>query len=166
MNQQVESDKLLKILCRRKLPRFENMPEVCEFVSNFMVKHYDLYGRNHINRGYCFIWAYLVWALSNEEVKFFTTDGHVVVECDGTFYDASMTYGSIHLEDLDIDPDDGSSVNVRGMAWYWTRCGVAKKEFRRILRHTCNKIYNKVRVGGFGDNRRFYSDELCVDDIP
>lgn len=167
MNQQVESDKLLKILRRRKLPEFKDLPAVCKFVTKFMVRHYDLYDGSDINRGYCFIWAYLVWALSKHEVKFVTSDGHVVVDDGELFYDSENPNGDCDLKFFDyMGGDDVVNVDVRGMSWYWVRCGVAKKEFRSILRRTCNKLYNSVRYGGFKDNDWRYASDLCVDDIP
>lgn len=166
MNHQVESAKLLKVLRRRKLPEFKNLTEVCYFVTNFVKKKYDLDFDFQINQGYCFIWAYLVWALSKQDVKFVTTDGHVLVFCDDNYYDAEHPFGFFDLESLKISLDEVEEVDVRGMAWYWARCGVAKKEFRSVLRKTFNKLYNKIRAGGFHDNDPYYAEMLCVDDIP
>lgn len=163
MNYRVESEKLLKILRRRELPEFKNLTEVCKFVTKFMKKQYDLKRDNDINNGYCFIWAYLVWALNEEEVKFATTDNHVVVEHNGLFYDSTNLSGCEFLEDIDLDLDETAFVDVKGMAWYWARCGTAKKEFRSVLRRTCNNLYNKIRVGGFNEIESWH---LCVEDIP
>jgi hypothetical protein len=166
MNQQVESSKLLKVLHKRKLPEFQNLPEVCRFVTKFVKKQYNLRYDGDINHGYCFIWAYLVWALNKEEVKFATTDGHVLVHHDDLYFDSSNPHGYECLEDAELDPDEAEIVDVRGMAWYWSRCGVAKKQFRSLLRRTCLRIYNKVRTGGFNDGDDFYLTMLCVEDIP
>ena len=166
MNHQVESDKLLKILRKRKLPEFKDLPEVCRFVTKFVKKQYSLEWDSDINCGYCFIWAYLVWALHKEEVHFATTDGHVVVDHKGLYYDSTNPDGYECLEDVEIDPDEAAYVDVKGMAWYWARCGVAKKEFRSILRRSYNKLYNKIRIGGFRDDDFYYSNDLCVEDIP
>lgn len=166
MNQQVESKKLLKVLRKRKLPEFKSIEEICKFVTKFVKKQYDLVNDSEINCGYCFIWAYLVWALSKEEVGFASTDGHVVVVHNGLFFDASNPYGYEQLEDAGLDAETTAFVNVHGMAWYWARCGVAKKQFRSILRNSFNKLYNRIKVGGFNDHDPFYADMLCVDDIP
>lgn len=163
MNQQVESAKLLKILRTRKLPEFKDLPDVCRFVTKFVTKQYNLSYESDINRGYCFIWAYLVWALSKEEVHFATSDGHVVVDHNGFYYDSSNPDGYEYMEAADLHESETRYVDVYGMAWYWTRCGTAKKEFRSLLRRTCNKLYNSVRVGGFDDKNSWF---LCVEDIP
>lgn len=167
MNHQIESNKLLKVIRKRKLPEFNNLPEICRFVSNVVKKEYGLVSDESINRGYCFIWAYLVWALSKESVKFATTDGHVVIDDGNLVYDSENPDGvELSVMFYHSDLDSIAEVDVRGMAWYWARCGVYKKEFRSVLRKTFTKLYNKIRAGGFNDHDPYYSDMLCVEDIP
>lgn len=156
----------MKVLRKRKLPDFKNLPEVCRFVTSFVKKQYGLVCDESINHGYCFIWAYLVWALSKNEVNFSTTDGHVVVDDGQLFYDSEHPDGVDNLEDFNHMNEDAVAVDVCGMTWYWARCGVAKKELRSVVRRTNNKLYNKIRVGGFHDDDFVYGCQLCVEDIP
>lgn len=163
MNTEVNAQALLKLLNERQLPDFKTLPEVCEYVTNFLMKKYSLDKASWINQGYCFIWAYLVWALWKQPIEFVSTDGHVVVY-DGTlYYDASNSEGYEALEDAELDPDEAADLGVKGMAWYWARCGTYKAEFRKILRSTHSKLYRAIAKGGLN---RYDPSDLYVDDVP
>jgi hypothetical protein len=161
MNREMNAKLVLKTLRMRKLPQFNNIEEVGDFVTKYMVKHYKLGTYLRINNGYCFIWAYLVWALMKEPVSFVSSDGHVVVKYKGMYYDCE-TYGQQSIEDIDYMDDNAVSTDVKGMAWYWARCGVCKREFRKVIRATHMRLYNCIVRGGFGDG----GDYLTVEDIP
>lgn len=165
MNTEVNAKALLKLLNARRLPKFKTLPEVCNFVTAFLMKKYGLYLESHINQGYCFIWAYLVWALWKERLDFVSSDGHVLIydanKC--LYYDASNCEGYETLEDAEVDPNEIADLGIKGMAWYWARCGTYKAEFRRILRATHMKLYKTISKGGLN---KLNSDDLYVDEIP
>jgi len=125
-----------------------------------MIKYYNI-DKDRINYGFCFIWAYLVWALSNENLKFATDDGHVVIDDGYLYYDSQYPKGYPYLKKFGIDAENVVHVNVHKMAWYWTRCGERKKELRKILKKTHVRLYHRIRTKGFGTGRN-----LCVEDIP
>jgi hypothetical protein len=155
MNQQVDADKVLAILKRKTLPKFEHIEEVCEFVTKYMVKRYNLSEPGLINCGYCFIWAYLVWALwPKGGVEFTSTDGHVAVRYQGYYFDAEHPDGEAETDWVFNSYDeDLMDINVHGLAWYWCRDGLEKMELRRIIRNTCRPIYNWAVRGGWGNNQ-------------
>lgn len=162
MNREMNANLVLKILRKQKLPNFKNIEEVGNFVSAYIVKHFELKTYRSINHGYCFIWAYLVWALMKEPVSFVTNDGHVIVKYKNKYYDCekyAMNY-------LTRSYDDALDTDVTGMAWYWARCGIYKKEFRKMIRATHFNLYNRIVRGGFGDAIPCFSQNLTIEDIP
>lgn len=165
MNTEVNAQALLSLLNQRKLPVFKTLPEVCDFVTNFLINKYNLHQPSWINHGYCFIWAYLVWALWKKPLSFVSSDNHVVIydEDSMLYYDASNNEGYESLEQAEVDPDDCADIGIKGMAWYWARCGTYNKEFRKILRATHRKLYQAVAKGGFGGPS---DSEIYIDDIP
>lgn len=165
MNREMNAKLVLKTLRTRKLPQFKNIEEVGDFVTVYMVKHYKLRTYFKINNGYCFIWAYLVWALMKEPVSFATSDGHVVVKYKNKYYDCE-NYAVDNLKSIDWMNDDAVSTDVKGMSWYWARCGVYKREFRKVVRATHMRLYNRIVRGGFHDAVSGYSSGLTVEDIP
>jgi hypothetical protein len=169
MNNAIESKRLLAILKRKRAPKLETIDDVSIYVTKFMLKRYRL-SEGDINNGYCFIWAYLVWALMKEPVNFVMDDGHVAILFDGTYYD-SDTFGAHDIDSI-IRPcdyhDSAIETDVDSMAWYWTRCGTHRKEFRTILKMTCKSIYNYAVGDGFSEDgkNRYDCEELSLGDIP
>ena len=163
MNTEVNAKALLALLNQRELPTFKTIPDVCQFVADFLMKKYDLQEPSWINQGYCFIWAYLVWALWKKPLNFVSSDGHVLIESDGLYYDAANCYGYETLEDAEVDPDQVADLNVKGMAWYWSRCGTYKHEFRKILRATHMKLYKAIAKGGLNKHDE---EDLYIDCVP
>lgn len=105
-----------------------------------------------------------------EPVNFMMNDGHVVIEYNGEFYDAE-TFGATDVEDIisgiayDGEPVE---IDVHSMAWYWSRCGTHRKQFRKILRTTCESVYNYAMGEGFMDDGSDCYDCECltISDIP
>ena len=145
MNRELNARSILKVLKRKKLPEFKNISEVCEFVTEFLLERYDLEKPIYINNGYCFIWAYLVWALW-DHVEFCTADDHVVVKVDDLYYDSVNPEG---CADADLMCGDCELVhtNVYGMAWFWTKVGLCKDEFKTILFNTNRKLHRDLKAG-------------------
>ena len=118
-----------------------------------MVRKYNLKYYSDINHGYCFIWAYLVWALwTHGGVTFKTTTGHVIVHYNGHYYDCDhfdgrpdtrefMCFGYSTIKHLDIN----------WMTWYWARCGKKMREFRRLLRKCNPQLYKFARANGMNE---------------
>jgi hypothetical protein len=167
MNTEINAKALLKLLRKRELPIFNSINEVGKFVTKFLMKNYKLQRVNDINHGYCFIWAYLVWALWKHPVNFVSSDGHVVVydEDTGLYYDAENCDGWEDLDDSGVYSEEAADLGVKGMAWYWARCGWEKKEFRKILRATHIKLYRAISKGGL-DKNEFDGREIYIDDVP
>ena len=163
MNTEVNAKALLALLNQRELPEFKTLPEVCDFVTNFLMKKYNLRAPSWINHGYCFIWAYLVWALWKKPLNFVSSDGHIVIEYEGLYYDSISHEGCDDLEIMEVNPTEATDLGIKGMAWYWTRCGTYKHEFRRILRATHLKLYRAISKGGLDKHD---SEDLYVEDVP
>lgn len=163
MNTEVNAKALLALLNRRELPEFKTLPQVCEVVTDFLVKKYELNAPSDINQGYCFIWAYLVWALWKKPLKFVSSDGHIVIEHNGLFYDSISHEGCDDLELMEVNLDEAADLGIKGMAWYWARCGTYKVEFRKILRATHMKLYKAISKGGLNAHD---SETLFIDDVP
>jgi hypothetical protein len=171
MNKMIESKRLLAVLKRKRMPKLETIQQVSVYVTRFMVKEYKLQSESDINCGYCFIWAYLVWALMKEPVKFVMNDGHVVIEYRGEYYDAT-TFGETEVNEIitgcgyDGDPQE---FDVHRMAWYWARTGTRRKQFRELLEKTCESIYAYAHGehGFWEDGEIIYgAEELSISDIP
>jgi hypothetical protein len=147
MNNAVKMDKLLaemkdNIAVAGK-PEFENSREgfydLCSYVTEWMLRKYDLETDDRINYGYCFIWAYLVYALwPHGGVTFKTCTGHVVVVKDGLYYDSEHQDGDSRLHkfcSFESRKADGvKHVEVDQMVWFWARNGKQLRELRRLVR--------------------------------
>ena len=158
MNRELESKRLLKLLGRRRMPPLKTIDDVRKFVTKFMMKQYSLKRERDINYGYCFIWAYLVWALMKEPIEFVTTDGHVVVKYNNKYFDSETSWAE-SLNEIGLPYYESVSVGIRGMAWYWVRRGWHKDKFLRIIRATYAPLYDYVVIGKM-------SNEITVDNIP
>lgn len=133
------------------LPPTNNFSELCRYVTNYMIGRYDLKGANSINRGYCFIWCYLVWALwPRGGVTFRTTTGHVVVMHGNRYYDSKHVRGTTTLLNYCSFSDgyDSKPIDVKWMCWYWARTGYELSKFRALIRKMSPKLYTEVRDGG------------------
>ena len=171
-NSNLNFKEVLAELKLEALPKFTSITEVCQYVTTYMIKRYDLYDEAQINTGYCFIWAYLVWALwSKDDVVFKTVTGHVVVKCDGYFYDSEHINGSSSTDGFCgfYSSRTEKVVDVRWMSWFWTRNGNKHKEFRRILRRFDPKTYEVVRDNGstyWSTARADFMGYLHIDKLP
>ncbi len=161
MNNSVKVDKLLAELkdniAVAGKPEFENTRDgfynLCRYVTDWMLRKYNLDTDDQINYGYCFIWAYLVHALwPYDGLTFKTCTGHVVVVKDGLYYDSEHTDGHSDLNKFCSFPSrsyDGIvHVALEEMCWYWARAGRQLKEFRRIIRKVQPALYKQVRDNG------------------
>lgn len=132
----------------------EDFSILCEYVTEWMVRKYGLEYHSDINHGYCFIWAYLMWALwPHGGVTFLTTTGHVVVVYKNHYYDCDHLDGRPEIDDefCGFGWSDEKLVNENWMAWYWARAGRKMREFRRLLRKCNPQIYKFVRDNGKND---------------
>lgn len=167
-NNALESKRLLAVLKRKELPKLQTFDETCEYVTAFMVEHYKLEDESEINRGYCFIWAYLVWALSPVPIKLVTSSSHIVVKYQDAYYDAT-TFGEPSLEDIGCWGAT-KEVSVEQMSWFWARIGTYRRKFRTILRKTSKEIYTFVTLKGEEklDKARdnWYDGNIELTDIP
>jgi hypothetical protein len=170
MNDMIESKRLLTILKRKRAPKLKTIEDVSDYVTRFVIKRYKLDDATEINSGYCFIWAYLVWALMKEPVKFVMNDGHVVIDYQGKYYD-SVTFGLTDIDNVITGASydgDAQEISVYGMAWYWARCGTYRRHFRKILKSTSESIYSFAAAGGFDEDGKDLYDGACISmlDIP
>ncbi len=127
--------------------------DLCKYVTDWMIRKYDLNKDADINWGYCFIWAYLVWALwPHGGITFKTCTGHVVVVKNGLYYDSEHCDGHSNLKkfcSFQYREKDGiKHVGVEEMTWYWARAGKELKELRRLVRKLTPSIYKYVRMNG------------------
>lgn len=130
----------------------DDFTKLCQYVTDWMISRYDLRNADSINWGYCFIWAYLVWALwpNQNEVTFKTCTGHVVVKYGNRYYDSEHVDGDSRLHLFCAFESRGSDgvkhVDAHWMCWYWTRAGKQLREFRRLVRKTNPKLYKFARA--------------------
>ena len=158
MNHLVKTKKLIEEIKSDRssldLPEFKNTTgdfiSLCQFVTDWMIDRYDLSSPPRINCGYCFIWAYLVWALwPYPGVSFSTTDGHVIVKRDGVFYDSEHIDGDTDVNNfLSFGLMKSVDVGAQSMVWFWSRNGRYWYEFRKLVRRTAPKFYTLVRDKG------------------
>lgn len=133
------------------MPEFTDFSELCEYVRDFLIRRHDFDRDDEINYGYCFVWAYLVWALwPKGGITFVSVTGHVVVKYDGTYWDAEHCHGEKDLLGFCSFSkwSNPKHLDVRWMCWYWTRAGKAKRELRRLLRAFDPRTYKLVRNNG------------------
>jgi hypothetical protein len=169
MNNAVKSDKVLAELKYNiendGMPPTEDFPSLCDYVTDWMLRRYNLDGDYEINQGYCFIWAYLVWALwPHGGVTFKTVTQHVIVVYKGEHFDATNTSGH---DDVGHFVCFGGlrtpkHTDVESMAWFWARSGKQYREFRRLIRKFTPSMYRKVRDNGshyWRDHWSFYGSE-------
>ena len=110
--------------------------EICEKVTNWMVKKFKLYHSDAINQGYCFIWAYLVEALTNEDVDWFTNEDHVALlrHADDAFYDACNWAGCEDIEDVFVCGNTPCRVTRNHAIHFWANVGFHDRKFRQIVK--------------------------------
>jgi hypothetical protein len=136
---------------------------VCAMVTDYLISHHKVINPHRINCGHCFVWAYLVWALCEEDVDFVTGTGHVMVRHNGKLYD------SAHLDGVPVhsitNPINGPKlvVEVDGMAWFWSRAGIHNRLLLEYVKTTFASLYEKI----FDADECLDSDEYWrVCDIP
>jgi hypothetical protein len=161
MNRELDGSKVRMALNVGKLPTFTKFEEVTEFVTNYLIKRYRLYCARDINNGYCFVWGYLVWALWDGKVSFYTSDYHVAVRYGDKYYDSEHIRGTDYPELILGDYEYLGFLNVYQMVWYWARCGYEKHVLRRFVRLTNKEVYKFVLRNGFGTG-----EGLSIEDIP
>ncbi len=116
------------------LPDPNNVEEIRSFVTSFLIAKHDLYEEDDINRGRCFIWAYLVWALSGPEVKFVSHSGHVCVQNGEQFYDSRfLSFDKCHVLRVPSTWKNLWHWDVNKMVAYWCRWGIYSHEFFRVV---------------------------------
>lgn len=123
---------------RSYLPqRFE---EICEFVTKFMIEEYEPEDAYHINCGWCFVWAYLVWCLSPYKHKFKNLrqgGGHVVVMHSNKHYDSEHPKGESNTTDNFRYYGKGRPIyDVENMCAFWLVNGYANDLLIDIIRKT------------------------------
>lgn len=158
MNQNVNHKKVLAELkdniAMNGMPEFEDFRQLCEYVRDFVLTRYDLEFDDQINCGYCFVWAYLVWAIwAGDGITFVSTTGHVVIKYNDMYWDAENCEGRDNLKGFCSFGETyiRKHIDVRWMCWYWARAGTARKELRRIIRMFDPKTYKLVK-----DNNKKY----------
>lgn len=154
------------------LPPTNDFSAICEYVRDWMLRKYQLEWDDEINCGYCFIWAYLVWALwpQHDEVKFVTASQHVVILHKDKYYDCEHCFGEEYADEFCGfgEYSREKRVSIKWMCWLWARNGVKLKEFRRLMRKCTPKLYEEVRDNGkaFWKNHEYFSSVSFWDKIP
>lgn len=162
MNNITNLQKQLEIFRKQEIPKFDNPTDAAEFVTEHMIEEYHL-SHQSINWGYCFIWAYL-FSTVYPGVSFVTSRRHVVAKVGELYYDSEHTYGEPNIEEFNwlYNP---KSVNLYQMCWYWTRTGIQREKFRKIIQMTCpdwfyNAIYDNANIHWNTDGWGIDSDEV------
>ena len=156
MNNAVKSEAILAELKSNVenagLPPTGDFTALCNYVTDWMIRRYDLKNADDINWGRCFIWAYLVWALwpNDGEVTFKTATGHVVVKRGELYYDSEHPEGNDNIKKFCSfrSTEDYKHVDVRWMCWFWARAGKHLEELRRLVRKCNPDLYKLVRDNG------------------
>jgi len=173
MNNQVKFPKILEELNDNMAvdgyPPKDDFSGLCDYVTRWMIRKYDLDNDAGINYGYCFIWAYLVWALwPGEGVTFLTTTGHVVVKFEGHYYDSEHCEGYPEIDGWCgfYKNCERKLVDVKTMCWYWSRAGKKLRELRRIIRKVHPSLYKSVRDNGNAHWRNSIEDFPAYKHLP
>jgi hypothetical protein len=127
---------LHRLFGKRAFPT--EITDIAQFVTNWMMAEYRFKRPSDINWGWCFIWAYFVWALSPKKVEFIRLGygGHVVIGFDGLYYDSCNTTG-IGLEKFQKEYGyEPVKKTVLETVLHWLKIGNAKKDFATFLRKT------------------------------
>lgn len=145
MKATVNRDALAKFLNVEKLPRSQRIATVGRFVADKMMEKYSITAYD-INSGYCFIWAYLVWAIvQDESISFQSNYNHVVVSYKGKFYDSDHITGSKLLTKMEFfSSDSGDTMDVEQMCRYWSRHGYRAAELKKAMRLSAISLYRKA----------------------
>lgn len=119
----------------KELPDQNNIDEIRQFVTDFMMRKYDFFDEDCINQGRCFIWAYLVWALSVPGVRFVSHCNHVCVQsgnefCDSRFISPNKRF-VLRCEHFRIKMYHWG---VAKMVAYWCKFGIHSGEFFELVR--------------------------------
>lgn len=129
-------EKLLRFFKVKELPDQNNIAEIRDFVTNWFKTAKNV-GDHSINCGYCFIWAYLVWALAKPRtVTFHSDNGHVCVKHGGLYYD-SVRFAYKSSADIIRVGGYGNPIwrwSMTDVALYWGRNGIRKHVFRQAIR--------------------------------
>jgi hypothetical protein len=149
---------VLEYLGVTKIPRFNSMEKTCEYVTDRMIEKYkssNVCVASDINYGYCFIWAYLVYALAPKDynLSFLSTTAHVVVtdKDNGLSYDSVAPYGDDPFVLLDVELDDeGNEVDPsveldrQQMVRFWVGTGSMNNLFLKLVQDVeCTAEYDE-----------------------
>jgi hypothetical protein len=115
--------------------------EIMKFVTHFMIKNHHCHDVHNINRGWCFIWAYLVWCLlssEDDEISFVNLGdcGHVILKFKNKFYDSENQHGNSSCDDFRRFGLQREYVNLERMCTFWLRYGYEKHLFKKVLIRT------------------------------
>lgn len=145
MNATIDRDALAKFLDVDKLPRSRRINIIGRFVAERIKDKYSISAYD-INNGYCFIWAYLVWAiLQDETISFQSNYNHVVVSYKGKFYDSDHITGSKLLTKMEFfGYNSGDTMDVEQMCRYWSRHGYRASELKKAMRLSALSLYRKA----------------------
>ncbi len=119
--------------------------KLCAYVNEAMYETYEKTPKG-INWGYCFIWAYYVWALwPHESVKFATSTGHVMVCYNGRYYDSEHLNGVPSPFTVNgIQRNVTRLASVRWMCWYWASHGYADEELKKTVKASSPYVYRFI----------------------
>lgn len=145
MTNVLNEKKILKAMKLEVIPKFKTLPEVCDFVTKYMMERYYLLTPGEINCGYCFIWALYVWALwdGREKISFISTSGHVFLKVGRFHYDSKHLDGT--TKRVDITCMDVEKLNLLQMVWYWGQRGRQKRRFTGLLNRIAPKVLREVK---------------------
>jgi hypothetical protein len=148
-------------------PKFTDINDASRYATEFVMKKYKLKYENDINQGYCYIWAYIVWALMPAgSVKFVSSNAHVAIECESKYYDAT-TFGTFDIDSI-MCHNEIMELSIEDMSWYWCRMGTYRRFFRDLLKKTCNYAYEYASKCGFPDDGKCLcaAIEYRIEDVP
>jgi hypothetical protein len=115
------------------LPRHRSMTTRCKYVKKWMLKNYRIKA-DDINWGRCFIFSYLVAALTPHDLEFVTTGGHVILRdpLTGLYYDSDYVEGCDDIECF-FGCMDVNVISRREMTMFWGNRGTHREDLHPIV---------------------------------
>lgn len=151
---------LLTALDVDHVPNHRSMVTRCKWVKKWIMKKYDIEDWQ-INRGFCFIFAYVVAALTPHDVAFYTDQGHVAVYDPQTkkLHDSDHVEGTEDFEEIDCRGwgCDPHIVSRTAMELLWASIGRQSQEFRQLIR--------KFEPGFHSENCHMFGTLQHIDDV-
>ena len=160
--------KLKRLLRVRELPDNADHQSVRTFVTDWLVKKYDLGTEDEINRGYCFIWAYLVWALCKPgTMKFVGDSSHVCVKIGDKFYDSVWENGTFDKRNILGYRFRGPwNFSTLHLFLYWGYAGYEKLTFRSIVKRLTGEDWGRLVARNAEKLSKYDVDIDCLlDDV-